>query len=352
MQTALTPEDTLRINVLLAGSVEAIRIDESAMTLAALTDRGEARIALHPNCRSDQYLLRVRETLGGLALGSPGGYPVYLQRWTRMGQTSDRNLAALLLLGEPEAVVAVAHAPGLTDELARRVWWALPTMDIARCMLGREEVQGGAMAKVLADFLIEHLPFEQNPDAALETVRLVLRAGLADEPARAALWSMATRKPHYYLGFLESFPDHLPQTQPARSDLDAARDALLPLAGHPCAKRLLWALGAEGQTYLMALEEVLRRPLTHHIVYTALDLAGARLRELAQGEAATEAAAAAPHFAAELRALAVLAGLSEATAVPVLTRTTAVGPLMRRKLEPLLGPVLGEIAVLRGSAGG
>jgi hypothetical protein len=102
----------------------------------------------------------------------------------------------------------------------------------------------------------------------------------------------------------------------------------------------------------MALEEVLRRPLTHHIVYTALDLAGARLRELAQGEAATEAAAAAPHFAAELRALAVLAGLSEATAVPVLTRTTAVGPLMRRKLEPLLGPVLGEIAVLRGSAGG
>jgi hypothetical protein len=102
----------------------------------------------------------------------------------------------------------------------------------------------------------------------------------------------------------------------------------------------------------MALEEVLRRPLTHHIVYTALDLAGARLRELASGEAAAEAIAAAPQLAAELRALAALAGLSEATAVPVLTRTTAVGPLMRRKLEPVLGPILREIAVLRGATGG
>jgi hypothetical protein len=356
VQAALALEDSLRINVLLAGSVEAIRIDESSMTLSALTQQGEARIALHPNCRSDQYLLRVRELLGGLALGSPGGYPVYLQRWTRMGQASDRNLAALLLLGEPEAVVAVANAPGLTDELARRVWWALPTADIARCMLVREEVQGGAMAKVLAEFLIEYLPFEQSTDTALETVRLVLRAGLADEAARAALWAMAARKPHYYLAFLESAAERLPQGQPARPDVGDAHEALQPLAraGNAHAKRLLWALDSAGQTYIAALEQVLSKPLTHHIVYSALDLAGARFAVHAddEAEALQEVLEAAPQFAGECRALGTLARLSEATAAPVLTRTTAVGPLMRRKLDPVLGPVLREISVLRGTASG
>ena len=50
---------------------------------------------------------------------------MYLQRWTRMGQMRDESLEQLLLLGEPEAVVAVVCAPGLTDELARRAWWAM-----------------------------------------------------------------------------------------------------------------------------------------------------------------------------------------------------------------------------------
>jgi len=43
--------------------------------------------------------------LSSHVLGSPGGYPVFLQRWTRMGQTRDTQLDKLLLLGEPEAVV-------------------------------------------------------------------------------------------------------------------------------------------------------------------------------------------------------------------------------------------------------
>ncbi len=37
----LTPEDALRINVLLAGPVEAIRIHESRMTIHALSGKGE-----------------------------------------------------------------------------------------------------------------------------------------------------------------------------------------------------------------------------------------------------------------------------------------------------------------------
>ena len=141
MKTEISPEDSLRLNVLLAGDVHAVRIDEGAMTLYALTPKGEARVSLHRNCRPDLYVTRVRELLGGHALGSPGGYPVHLRRWSRMGHASPKNLEAMLKLGEPEAVTAVALAPTLTDELARRAWWALPTMEVARYMLGHA---GGA----------------------------------------------------------------------------------------------------------------------------------------------------------------------------------------------------------------
>ena len=52
----LSAEDALRINVLLAGQLEAVRIDESSMTLYALSDRGETRVKLNPNCRDEPYL--------------------------------------------------------------------------------------------------------------------------------------------------------------------------------------------------------------------------------------------------------------------------------------------------------
>ena len=66
----LSSEDSLRLNVLMmANPVQAVRIDEGAMTLYALTENGEAKIQLHPNCRADQYIARIKEFLGGHALG-------------------------------------------------------------------------------------------------------------------------------------------------------------------------------------------------------------------------------------------------------------------------------------------
>src|SRR6056297_2633860 len=136
----LSNEDALRLNVLLNQDLQAIRIDESKMIVYGLSDKGEASISLNPNCRDEQYLKQVKELISTHVLGSPGGYPVFLRRWTRMGQTRDESLAQLLLLGEPEAVVAVVHAPGLTHEFARRAWWAMPTAENARRMLEREVV--------------------------------------------------------------------------------------------------------------------------------------------------------------------------------------------------------------------
>lgn len=374
IQALLSPEDTLRLNVLLAGSVAAIRIDEGGLTLHALTERGEAKMSLHPNCRADQYLLRVRELLGGHALDSPGGYPVYLKRWTRMGQASGANLEALLLLGEPEAVVAVAHAPGLTDALARRVWWALPTMEIARCMLAQDTVAGGTMGRVLADFLVEHMPFEEDADANLETMRLVLSAGLADARTRSELWAKARRQPYHYLAFLEFLPDALPDDMPAREL--ASNHALLGLAqgGNPFAAQLLRCCGGSGQTFLKAAGEVLSKPVTHDIVYRSLQvLAGyfcavcparavapeiealvAAAESLSALDPAQRAAVAevlnvAGDLSSELKAMTFLASLSGRVAEPVLTRTTAVGSLMRRKLEAVVAPISARLDQLRGA---
>ncbi len=115
------------------------------MTVLGLSEKGEARVPLNPVGREDRYIRQVKELLSGHILGSPGGYPVYLKRWTRMGQMRDQSLEQLLLLGEPEAVVGVVCAPGLTDELARRAWWAMPEAENARRMLASEAVVGGAM---------------------------------------------------------------------------------------------------------------------------------------------------------------------------------------------------------------
>ncbi len=136
----LSSEDLFRLNVLLVENLKAIRIDETAQTLNALTDQGEVSMPLHPNCRPDTYFRLLREHLSGHVLGSPGGYPVYLSRWTRHGQLASADLGQLLLIGETEAVTAVAYSPALTDELAGYVWWAMPTIENARLMLVREKV--------------------------------------------------------------------------------------------------------------------------------------------------------------------------------------------------------------------
>jgi hypothetical protein len=344
LKAELAAEDALRLNVLLAGELHAVRIDEGAMMLHALTPRGEARIALNRNCRADLYLMRVRELLGGHALDSPGGYPVHLRRWTRMGHASPKNLAALLTLGEPEAVIAVALAPTLDDELARRAWWALPTMEVARSMLEHAAVRRGSMGPVLAGFLIEHLPFEEDPILAMHSIRAVIGAGLLDATAAEQLWAKARRRPHYFIGFLEHRPDALPGTT---SRQFPAELLALVAAGEPWARLLARCHAASGQSFLAATEMVMEKPPAQDAVYLLLDIVGNYFSALRGSEIP-------PHLQGEYlrqaQAMAALAGLSSDSAAPILTRTSAVGPLMRRHLEPLFAPLQEHLRVLRGIA--
>ena len=378
----LSTEDALRLNVLLANQLLAVRIDESQMAVSALSERGEATIRLNPTGRHDQYIRKVKELISSQVLGSPGGYPVYLKRWTRMGQARDDSLEQLLMLGEPEAVVAAVHAPGLTHELARRAWWALPEADNARRMLERDCVVAGEMGKVLAEFLLEYLPFETEPQAMMESVRLILRPGLISDAARERLWVKAKHKNTYYVGFLRAIPDELPEDAAPHPEYAAWAGELARLAerGNAAAAQLQRVWQGQGQLFLRTAEGVLRKPNNQDVVLGLLQslqeyfapvhprlpnhddmpvileqverlcgdemVAGCACREDVRDLLGLH-----PELRAALHAMQVLACLSDRVVTPVFAHTDAIGTVMRRKLEPVTRPILEQFARLRGAAG-
>ena len=365
----LAPEDEFRLNVMMAGDIQAVRIDEAAMIVYGLSARGEAAIKLHPTGRPEQYLRRVREMLAGSATGSPGGYPVYLHGWTRMGQARNKGLDCLLLLGEAEAVVSVAYSNGLTDELARRAWWAMPVADNARRMLERECVVQGKMGKILAGYLVEHLPFENSPHTIIDTVRLVLQPGLIAAEVRQKLWNRGAVDNAYHVGFLERMPDDLPVEIPPRGDWLALREKLASMVDHPVAIQLGRVLSAKGQAFLQTAEALLRYPADRDVVYALLNALAAYFSSILQPcnndtpEAILENAGALcrdastvagrflqafPEYAPEVNAMLILSCMNSSVAVPILSHSTAGGTLMRQRLEPITTPILQQIAVLRG----
>jgi hypothetical protein len=374
---SLTSEDTLKLNVLLHSDVEAIRIDESRMTVHALSGDSESQVSLNPDCKPEQYIKQVREMLSGHVLGSPGGYPVFLKRWTRMGQARDEGLNELLMLGEPEAVVAVANAPGLTDELARRAWWADPVSENARRMLERSAVVEGAMGKILAQHLVEHLAFETEPQVMMDTIRLILQPGLIDEATRHKVWASGARKNAYRVGFLQATPDALPEPKPGRNDLEQVVASLQPLVedGNVIAHTLIKTLRSEGQTFLSATESILRKPANQDVVVALLNSLGsyfaparqlphhaqdidaliAETRAICDGdhcEALAQVLAVAPSARSEAEALLILSRVNEFLVTPIFAKTTAEGTLMRRKIGSVTAPIFERIATLLGKDAG
>jgi hypothetical protein len=372
----LAPEDTLRLNVLLRNAA-AIRIDEQSMTVHGLSERGEAKVALNPSVRGDRYVRAVREFLSGQVLGSPGGYPVYLKRWTRMGNVTARALAELLMLGEPEAVRAVVRSEGLSAELARRAWWAEPTADTARLLLAHEAVRGDPLGAELAAFLVDFLPFETDTQVIIDTVRAILQPGLIDAATRGGIWDKGARHNAYRIGFLHALADELPEPIAPREDLPRHAASLEAAAagGNALAALLRKLLDAPGQTFLAACAAVLRSPQDQEAAVALVAcIAGyfdpaagllARGREAhelveearalcrdpglatgVRGEALRELLAAVPGLREEVAAMVFLGGLSEDVLVPVFSQTDAVGSVMRRRLEPITTPVFEQIARL------
>ncbi|HFD81511.1 MAG TPA: sulfur reduction protein DsrS [Gammaproteobacteria bacterium] len=376
----MSAEDALRLNVLLANPLQAVRIDESSMTVHALSGEGEASVKLNPTGRDEVYLKKVRELLSSQVLGSPGGYPVFLRRWTRMGQARDDSLEQLLLLGEPEAVVAVVHAGGLDDELARRAWWAMPTADNARRMLEKPSVVEGSMGPVLAQYLVEYLPFETEHRDMVESVRLVLQPGLIDDDTRDSLWRSARRRNSYYVGFLHAIPDALPDQSAARADWEPTAQRLQPLvnAGNPVAAQLCRCLSGPGQLFLETAQTVMKKPVNQDVVVellkaiqawfspvcpngdpaadmeTILEDAAALMEVPGVCETTTavqQVLAAMPERRADVEAMMALSWVGEPLVNPIFARTDAIGSVMRRKIEPVSLPILQLLARLQGRGG-
>lgn len=369
----LSSEDSFRLNVLLNQNLQAVRIDEGKMIVHALTDKGEAKVPLNPNLRDDAYIRNVKELFSTHVLGTAGGYPVFLKRWTRMGQARDTSLEGLLKLGESEAVVAVVHAAGLSDELARRAWWAMPSTDNARHMLEKTAIATGKMGKVLADFLVEFLPFEENPADIIHSVRLVLMPGLIDEKIRKDLWKRGQRKNVFRVGFLLTTPDEIPEETVAHPLFAPHQQVLQDMqAANPVAAQLLKLLDAQGQAFIKTVHEVMKKPSNQAVVVSSLqaiqryfyevrpdDVARREIGEVLQhakdacngstNEMLRQVATAVPDLAPQIESMIAMSLLGEPLVDPIFKSTNMLGSVMRKKLEPVSKPILALCETLSGT---
>lgn len=371
----LSAEDNLRLNVLLSQELHAVRIDESKMTVFALTAKGEAKVPLNAIGKDEAYIKEIKALFSTHVMGSPGGYPVYLKRWTRMGQARDESLAQLLLLGEPEAVVAAVHAAGLTDELAARAWWAMPTSENARRMLEKQAVVEGETGKILAEFLLEFLPFEEEQRDMIESVRLVLQPGLISQQEKEKLWSKTKTKKSFYVGFLHAAADDLPIEVDAHPEYESINQQLLPLIeqGNAYAIMLDKVLSPKGQAFIKTIEDALKKPGNQDVVVSLLSAVSKYFETIVPEQFAehdiesicSEAEALCCGEDAQLNevvlalegttdnaqkylcAMTVLACLSVKLVNPIFSRSDAIGTVMRKKIKPVTDPVLEQLNILR-----
>ena len=373
----LSNEDNLRLNVLLAQKPKAIRINEGTMTVHALTDQGEAKIVLNPTMRDEQYLRLVRELLSLKITGSPGGYPVFIKRWTRMGH-ADNTLEHMLCLGEPEAVIAVVYSPDLSHDIGIRAWWAHPTTEVAMRLMEYKEVATGELGKELAEYLMEFLPYEERQLNVVNMVRLCLQEGLLTEKQKEQLWARAKRKNPFYVGFVHADPKYIPISKKAHSDYQAVSDSLVPLCkeNNPYAQALCQLLSEAGQKWLETIRLSLKKPVDQDVVislFSAIssyfklpintlikDGRGTRSIEIALEH--SQAVCNKPDCAELedvlkalqeqhkplLDAMLVLAQMGEHTLIPIFSGNESVGTVMRKRLFPLTTPLLEKVDILMG----
>ena len=375
LKVELSNEDNLRLNVLLAQDLKAIRINEGSMTVHALTAQGEAKIVLNPTIRDEQYLKLVRELLSLKITGSPGGYPIFLKRWTRMGH-ADNTLDHMLCLGEPEAIVAVVYSPDLSHDIGVRAWWAHPTTEVAMRLMEYPSVSQGELGKELAEYLMEFLPFEECQLNIVNMVRLCLQSDLINGDEKQKLWARAKRRNPFYVGFLHSETKQIPLDKPSHSHHAGISEQLKTLikADNPYAKALESLLDKKGQNWLETIKLSLKKPVDQDVVISLfiaigrhfnlpintlkLDNRGTRSIEIAiehtnlicqlpdNDHLANLLSTLKPEQQPLINAMLVLAQMGEHTLTPIFSGNDSVGTVMRKRLLPLTTPLLEKVDIL------
>ena len=342
----LTPEDTLRLNVLISTCV-AIRIDVYKLVVVGLTaDKKEQTITLNPNGDSAKYIQAVQKLLVSQVLGSMGGYPSYLKRWSRMGQVSSANLKSLLKIGNIEAVVAVANSKNLDDEVLDLVWWCATNTDqqaeIGRFLLTREFVVKHEVGKDIAHYLLEFLPFTDDTSQLIDTTNLLLQDDLITQASKDRLWKQGQRKTAFLVGFIERMKDNLPNY-----------DHTTALANDT--KELDYVNSEQGQIMLKTISHILKKINQEHVLYRTLEVLGhcmthPMIQPLDQIEnlqlQSDTVSATLGSTDEKIKARLLLAGVNERLAVSTISAHGLAGSAIRKKLAHVLSPIQDALKLL------
>jgi hypothetical protein len=177
----------------------------------------------------------------------------------------------------------------------------------------------------------------------------MLYSGVLTDAERLSIWKRGNSRNSYYVAFLELQPDNLPSPRAARAD-----HASVPaLADNPYSVLLNKALSGQGQTFLATAATILDRPENQEVVNHTLAALANWCAPLRQADAATRDAAraallaVAPEFDADCTALDTLSAVDADSVRSIFLKTTAIGSLMRRKIQPVVTPLIDAIAVLR-----
>ena len=342
----LEPEDTLKLNVLIATSV-AIRIDTYKLTVVGLNAQfKEQTIELKPSGDSAVYIAEVKKLLVSQVLGAMGGYPSYLKRWSRMGQVESSNLNSLLKLGEVEAVVAVANSTNLDDELLKLAWWCATNTDsqaeIGRFLLTKPFVLKTSTGREIAQYLLEFLPFVNDTEQLIDTTSLVLQGDLIDQKDKNRLWKQGQRKTALLVGFVERMTGSLP-------------NELNTQAQRYTHQELQIANSEQSQVFLNTMAHILKKINQEYVLYRALEALGKYMThaDISQknhldevNKQINELSLTSDNEQEKLDARLLLAGVSEHLVVSTISAHNLTGSAIRKKLAHVLNPIQKALKIL------
>lgn len=311
----ITPADSLKLNILIPTSI-AIRIDRYKLEVIGINKNLEEKIIkLSPLVDSDVYLKEVQKFLTEKILGSMGGYPSYLKRWSRMGQVDTSNLKSLLKIGSPNAVIAVSNSKNLDESLLELVWWCATNTDeqaeIGRFLLTKKELLNHKTAKIIAEYLLEFLPFSENQLELINTANLILQKDLIDKSRKEKLWKNGHRKPYILIGFLERQKGNLPE------------------------------VGNQDEIFLKTCQHILKKINQEYILYRILELIGTHFKneavvlKITEQELISQVAKAPSKTQAEK----ILAGIGEHLVISEISAHALSGSTIRKKLNYILEPI-------------
>ncbi|SMM99956.1 DsrS [uncultured Candidatus Thioglobus sp.] len=342
----LSPENTLKLNVLIATCV-AIRVDVYKLVVVGLTaDKKEQILTLDPAGDSFETIKAVQKMLVTKVLGSMGGYPSYLKRWSRMGQVESSNLKSLLKIGNIEAVVAVANSQNLNSKVLDLVWWCATNTDqqaeIGRFLLTRDFVVKHPIGKQIADYLLEFLPFTDDPSQLIDTTNLLLQEGLISQAAKDRLWKQGQRKTAFLVGFIERLQGQLPNN-----------DGTIALDSN--SKELALVNSEQGQILLKTISQILKKINQEYVLYRTLEVLGAYLKhpmiqpltDIQQLQIQAQQVCENLGLTDEkIQARLLLSGVSEQLVVSTISAHSLAGSAIRKKLNHVLTPIQNALKLL------